>query len=109
MEMELEITFEELQPVIDETRVEGIMLYGKATLASSREDGSDEFYVKSISLEQSPGKMFHLKEPQYRHLASDFHGKLFNAIAAEIENEKTSTGRFAQAKFSEAVRDAMEA
>jgi len=97
----IEIEFGELQPVIDGVRVEGMMLYGKATLESAYPGEDDSFFVSEVTLDGG----FHLTAcggvPKDH---PSFKKSLFRAIADEIQNEKTSIGRNAQATFSEAVR-----
>ena len=97
----IEIEFEELQPVIDGVRVEGMMLYGKATLEAAYPDEDDSFFVSEITLDGG------LRLTACGGVPKDhpsFKKSLFRAIADEIQNEKTSIGRYAQACFSEAVR-----
>ncbi|MBW8282491.1 MAG: hypothetical protein K0M55_02720 [Rhizobium sp.] len=99
-----EIEFEELVPVIDECRIEGMMLYGTATLASNdQENEPRDFYVREVDLSG-----FHIDRPRDMRFPVTFRDKLFVAIASQIESMATHIGRYAQAEFSEAVESASE-
>lgn len=100
--MQIEIEFEELQPVIDGVKVCGMMLYGKATLESAYPGEDDSFFVSEITLDGGMHLTACGKVPKDH---PSFRKELFRSIADQIQNEKTSIGRYAQAMFSEAVRD----
>jgi len=100
-----EIEFEELIPVIDDRRVEGMMLYGTATLVSNDPESDPKaFYVDEITID---GGLV-LKRPRSMREPSDFSEILFVAIAGQIESDSTDIGRYAQAEFSEAVEAVSE-
>lgn len=97
----IEFEFEELQPVIDGVKVEGMMLYGTATLESAYPGEDDSFFVSEITLD---GGMHLTACGTVPKDHPSFKKELFRAIADHIQNEKTAIGRYAQAEFSEAVR-----
>ena len=100
-----EIEFEEMIPVIDDRRVEGMMLYGTAKLISNDPECDPKaFYVDEITID---GGLV-LKRPRSMREPSDFREILFVAIASQIESDSTDIGRYAQAEFSEAVEDALQ-
>ncbi|MGX5719883.1 hypothetical protein [Shinella zoogloeoides] len=109
-EIEITVDFEEVEPVIEGIKVEGMPLYGTATLASSDPWGEPhEFYVKEIVLNGS-GRGFRLDKDGTGAMGfpSPFRKVLFKALEDALTNDKTDLGKFMQASFSEAVRDAKE-
>lgn len=98
---EIQFEFEELQPVIDGVKVEGMMLYGTATLESAYPGEDDSFFVSEITLDGGLHLTACGKVPKDH---PSFKKELFRAIADQIQNEKTEIGRIAQAEFSEACR-----
>lgn len=99
--IEIQFEFEELQPVIDGLKVEGMMLYGTATLESAYPGEDDSFFVSEITLDGGMHLTACGKVPKDH---PSFKKELFRAIADQIQNEKTEIGRIAQAEFSEACR-----
>ena len=104
--IEITIEFEELQPVIDDVKVEGMMLYGKAVLESAYPGEDDSFFVSEIVLDGGlrllPSGAGEMGFP------CQIRKQLFHVISSVIQNPKTNIGRYAQAEFSEAVRDSDE-
>lgn len=88
--------FEELNPQIDGFHVEGMMLYGTATLASAYPDEEpNEFYVSEIEL---VGGL--TLRPDNKLTGQRTHrGWLFEASAAIIQSNKTKHGEAAQIAF----------
>lgn len=92
--------FEELIPVIDGHIVEGMMLYGTATLESAYPDEEPhEFYVKRIEINGG----LRLRPDNKLTGQHTFNGQLFEAISKIIESPKTPHGQGAQRAFDEVL------
>ena len=97
--------FEELIPAIDGHVVEGMMLYGTATLESAYPDEEPhEFYVKKIELR---GGLV-LRRDNRLTGQNSHRGWLFKAIADIIESDRTAHGQAAQMAFDEQLEGVRE-
>lgn len=106
-EIEITVDFEEVEPTIEGIKVEGMPLYGTATLASSDPWGEPhEFYVKEVVINGS-GRGLRLDKAGTGAMGfpSHFRKALFKAVEDALTNGRTKLGQFMQASFSEAVRD----
>lgn len=103
--MEYEFTFKELVPVINDSIVSGMMLYGTATLESADPFEPHAFYVSEIVLDGGLVLTPSGDVPKGHHsLTKD----LFKAIADIIQNDRHPVGIRAQQEFGEAVDDGTE-
>ena len=97
--------FEELCPQIDGFHVEGMMLYGTATLASAYPDEEEhEFYVTEIELVGG----LRLRGDNRQTGQHTFRGQLFKAIEAILTSDRTAHGKAAQIAFDEELEGKRE-
>lgn len=97
METTVNFDFEELVPVINNTVVRGMMLYGTATLESADPSDSHAFFVSHVVLDG--GLVLTPDAPSHHILTKD----LFKAVADILQNDKHELGKAAQVAFGEAV------
>lgn len=105
-EIEHEIEFEELTPILNGNRITGMMLYGKAILASADPSEPHAFYVKSIRIDG--GLLLERNGGRPRGHEQGTSGELFDTLAHQIESDRTEIGRLAQAEFADAVDEARQ-
>lgn len=97
--------FEELNPQIDGFHVEGMMLYGTATLVSAYPDEEEhEFYVREIELVGG----LTLRADNRKTGQNTFRGQLFKAIEAILTSDRTAHGKAAQIAFDEELEGKRE-
>lgn len=106
-EFETDFEFEELCPVIDRIAVEGMMLFGTATLAQNDPGGNPEdFYVKEIRL--NGGLRLTRSGDGALGFPDPFRKSLFHAATRQIEDDRTAIGRAAQEHFSAEVAESRQ-
>jgi hypothetical protein len=100
-----EVSFDELCIRLCDRWETGLLLYGRAELASAGADYEDEFYVSTIRLDGGA----RLARPNASSSASSFEAELFRRIAAVIEDDRTLVGRHAAELFAGELEQSREA
>lgn len=100
METTVNFEFEELVPVINNTVVRGMMLYGTATLESADPSEAHAYYVSHVVLD---GGLVLTPSGGVPRGHASITADLFKAVADILQNDKHDLGKAAQVAFSEAV------
>lgn len=100
-----EVSFDELSIRLCDRWETGLLLYGRAELASAGADYEDEFYVSAIRLDGGA----RLARPNTSNSESTFEAELFRRIAAVIEDDRTQAGRHAAELFATELEQSREA
>ena len=91
-----EYSFDELTINLCDRWETGLLLYGCAELTSAGDGYDGEFYVSAIRLDGGA----RLARPNSLNNAGGFEAELFRRIAAVIESDRTSAGRYAAELFA---------